>query len=94
MIVKDSQKSLQVSLCVRMDKPKSFFTFQEIAQRLCMVIFIPQIIPGSTDSVHHHLGNIFTGHGNSVDNMFISRYVIYPIFKMMLVSSLMVKPGS
>ena len=45
MIVKDSQKSLQVSLCVRMDKPKSFFTFQEIAQRLCMVIFIPQIIP-------------------------------------------------
>ena len=46
------------------------------------------------DSIHHHLGNIFTGHGNAINNMFISRYIIYPILKMMLVSSLMVKPGS
>ena len=93
MIIEDPEQSLQFPACLRMDKPQFLLSFQEILQRLGLIIFVPQIIPGCADPVHDHLRNIFPGHGHAIDDPVISRYIIDPVFVMMPVASLMVKPG-
>ena len=56
-------------------------------------IFLSQIVSGCTDPIHDHFRHIFSGHSGSHDHMLTVKGIVYPMFKMVSVSSLMVQPG-
>ena len=93
MIVQYPKQSLQLFLCLRMDEPQLFLAFQKVFQGLAVGIGISKIRTGRTDSVHHHLRHIPSRHLRSHDHMLSIQGIIHPVFKMMLVSALMMQPG-
>src|SRR5699024_9335330 len=90
---RNPKEHLQISFCFFMDKPQLVFAFQEIFQWSSICISIRVVVSGSADTVHDHLCNILPGHRHSPDYCVTVNAVIYPMFKMMLISSVMVYPG-
>ncbi len=71
------------------------FPSQEIVQGDLRSIILSAINLTGSDAVTKHLGHITLGHGNRrYGSGWCTQLIIGPIFKMILVSSLMVKSGS
>ena len=91
--IQNPEKMLDLLHGLRMHQIMAF-PFQEINQWVVLGIFFFIIHFGCCDPVCQHLCHIFFGHSHATHGMIlIIDLIINPIFKMMLVPALVMKPG-